>query len=74
MIPATLQQKAKQIWPGLSANELDTALWSLTTYPTGNESLILSDLKTAYNKSGGDLWQALNQADEERTARMQRGH
>lgn len=70
----TLLQRAKQIWPGLSATEMDTVLWACTTYPEGSEGEVLAALKDAYTKSGGDVWQALNQADEQRTANMiQRG-
>lgn len=60
-------QRAKQIWPGLSEADLKIALWSLTTFPSGNEDEVLAALKDAYSKSGGDLLQALNLADQART-------
>jgi hypothetical protein len=59
----TLLQRAKQIWPGLNSQELNLALWTCTTFPTGDEATILADLETAYNQSGGDLWIALHKAD-----------
>lgn len=66
----SLLQRAKAIWPGLSTTEMDTALWACTTYPMGSDDEVLAALKDAYRKSGGDLWQALNQADAQRTANM----
>ena len=63
----TILQRAKQIWPGLSSADLNIALWSLTTFPSGNEDEVLAALKDAYSKSGGDLLQALHQADQQRT-------
>jgi len=65
----TIQVRAKQIWPGLSNQELDIVLWSCTTFPSGNEDDILAVLKDAYLKSGGDLLQALHQADQTQTAK-----
>lgn len=61
-----IEQKAKQVWPGLSSADLKIALWSLTTYPTGNEDEVLAALRDAYNKSGGDFLQALHLADQQR--------
>lgn len=63
----TILQRAKQIWPGLSSADLNIALWSLTTYPSGKDDDILAALNDAYSKSGGDLLQALNLADQVRT-------
>lgn len=63
----TIQQRAKEIWPGLNSQEINLALWTCTTYPTGNGEDILLALKNAYEKSGGDLWIALHQADQQRT-------
>ena len=60
----SIQVRAKQIWPGLSSADLNIALWSLTTFPLGNEDDILAALKDAYSKSGGDLLQALQLADQ----------
>lgn len=60
----SIQVRAKQIWPGLSSAELNIALWSLTTFPSGNEDDILRALGDAYQKSGGDLLQALQIADQ----------
>lgn len=65
-----LLQQAKQVWPGLNAKELDLVLWTCTTYPTGDQSEVLADLKNAYEKSGGDLLQALNQADQQKSQAM----
>jgi len=63
----TILQRAKLIWPGLSSADLNIALWSLTTYPSGKDDDILAALKDAYNKSGGDLLLALVQADQSRS-------
>lgn len=62
----TVLDKARRIWPGLSASDLDKVLWSLTTFPVGNPEDVLRDLRDAYVKSGGDFLQALYMADEER--------
>jgi hypothetical protein len=60
----TFLQRAKQIWPGLSEKDMSIVLWSLTTYPMGDQEEVLRDLKDAYSKSGGDFLQALHQADQ----------
>lgn len=60
----SLMQRAKQIWPGLSESDMKIALWSLTTFPSGKDEEVLAALRDAYSKSGGDLLQALHQADE----------
>lgn len=65
-----LKAKAKQVWPGLSQSEMNTVLWACTTYPVGDEDRVLGELRQAFIKSGGDVWHALNQADEARTAAM----
>lgn len=65
-----LLQQARQVWPGLNTNDLNLILWSCTTYPTGGEQEVLAALKNVYEKSGGDLLQALNQADEQRSQAM----
>lgn len=62
-----LTQEARKTWPGLSSADLNIALWSLTTFPSGNEDEVLAALKDAYSKSGGDLLQALHLADQART-------
>jgi len=58
-----LLDRAKSTWPGLSQTDLKIALWSLTTYPTGDPDEVLAVLKDAYNKSDGNLLSALEQAD-----------
>jgi hypothetical protein len=59
----TLLDRAKQVWRGLNEQELKLALWTCTTYPTGDEATILADLQKANHDSGGDLWLALHKAD-----------
>lgn len=56
--------KCKEIWPGLNSQEMSAALWSLTTFPMGNEEEVLAALKDAWKKSEGDLLRAFVQADE----------
>jgi hypothetical protein len=58
---------AKEIWPGLSNADLKLALWTLTTYPTGDPDEVLAALKDAYETSDGDLLRALHLADQQRT-------
>ena len=60
----SIQARAKLIWPGLSSADLNIALWSLTTFPMGEPDEVLRALKDAYQKSGGDLLQALQIADQ----------
>ena len=67
-----LLQRAKKVCPGLTEVEIDVLMWACTEYPEGRPDVILAALKDAYETSGGDLLQALNQADEQRTARMLR--
>ena len=64
-----LTQEARKTWPGLSSADLNIALWSLTTFPMGEPDEVLRALKDAYLKSGGDLLQALHQADQTQTAK-----
>jgi hypothetical protein len=63
-------EKCRLTWPGLNSQEMSAALWSLTTFPMGNEDEVLAALKDAYEKSGGDLLQAFNQADEAISAEL----
>lgn len=72
MNPLFLQQ-AKQVWPGLNAQEIALVLWVLTKYPLEDPEDSLRALKNAYERSGGDLLHALNQADEERTKNLTGG-
>jgi hypothetical protein len=58
-----LFQQAKKVWPGLTETELDTLMWACTEYPEGLPEDVLRDLKSVYEKSGGDLMQALHQQD-----------
>jgi hypothetical protein len=59
-----LLNRAKTTWPGLCKKDLEIALWSLTTYPTGRDDDIIAALSDAYEKSDGNLLQAQQQADE----------
>lgn len=63
----TLLQRAKGIWKGLTDKEVDILMWACTEYPEGPPEDVLADLKDAYEKSGGDLLQALHQADLSRS-------
>lgn len=62
----TLLERAKKIWPGLSEADLKLVLWTFTQYPGGKDEDTLRALSDAYNKSGGDLLQALHLADRQR--------
>jgi len=63
----TLKLKAKKIWRGLTDIEMDSVLWGCTNYPIGDEQEVLAALKDVYERSGGDLLIALNEADQQRS-------
>lgn len=65
----TLKLEAKKIWRGLTDKEIDILMWACTEYPEGPPDGVLAALRDYYERSGGDLLQALTLADQARTGK-----
>lgn len=65
MSEETLADKVRAMWPGCSDEELDDVLWSTTTFPFGNETQVLAQLRLSYETSGGNIEKAISDAHAE---------
>ena len=55
-------EKVKGIWPGLTDEEADVALWSFTKYPVVVGDEAWEQLRDMYERSGGDFEVAMDLA------------
>lgn len=58
--PDNWVDRINEIWPGLSAEDIDLVLWNATCYPFGSVERVYADLVKARDMSGGNPRKAVD--------------
>jgi hypothetical protein len=58
----TIIDKVKEVWPGASDEAAESLLWEASSFPFSDEESVMAQLKASYEKFGGDVRLAIDDA------------
>ena len=58
----TIIDKVKEVWLGASDEAAESLLWEASSFPFSDEDSVMAQLKASYEKFGGNVDLAINDA------------